>query len=307
MSLHPRLDDLLELRHQAHTLGLASYHSVNSVLSGLFASVFRGSGLDFDEVREYRAGDDVRNTDWHVTARTGTPHLKVFREERERTVMLCVDHGRHMSFGTRGTFKSVQAARAAALLGWAADNHHDRVGGLLFGGSDNGGLQYFRPARGRRSLWRILNTLTQDMPEAQADGDYLLTVLQRIDRGSGTGSLVFVIADFNREVSMLERTLGSLQQGHDVVLFPVDDPADRELPAMGQVVFEDAFGDLFEVNTDDEKGRQAYRAAWEHRRSELQKLAKRLGITLIPLKTNEDVHRTITLGLRQRLASRRFR
>ena len=116
-----------------------------------------------------------------------------------------------------------------------------------------------------------------------------------------------MIADFNRDVSVLERTLGSLQQRHDVVLFPVDDPADRELPAMGQVVFEDAFGDLFEIDTDDEKGRQAYRAAWERRRSELHKLVNRLGITLIPLNTNEDVHRTITLGLRQRLVSRRFR
>ena len=117
MALHPRLDDLLELRHQARTLGLASHHLVNSSFSGLYASVFRGTGLDFEEVREYREGDDVRSIEWKVTARTNSPHLKVFREERERSVVLCVDQSPHMNFGSRGTFKSIQAARAAALLG----------------------------------------------------------------------------------------------------------------------------------------------------------------------------------------------
>jgi len=120
MTLQPRLDDLLELRHRARTLGLASHHLVNSTFSGLYASVFRGTGLDFEEVREYQEGDDIRNMDWKVTARTNEPHLKVYREERERSVLLCVDHGPHMFFGTRGTFKSIQAARCAALLGWAA-------------------------------------------------------------------------------------------------------------------------------------------------------------------------------------------
>ncbi len=104
MSLHPQLDDLLELRHQARALGIASHHLVNSTFTGLYASVFRGTGLDFDEVREYQEGDDIRNMDWLVTARTDTPHLKIFREERQRSVLLCIDTGPHMSFGTRGTF-----------------------------------------------------------------------------------------------------------------------------------------------------------------------------------------------------------
>ena len=120
MSLHPQLDDLLELRHQARTLGVAAHHQVNSTFSGLYASVFRGTGLDFEEVREYREGDDIRNMDWLVTARTNVPHLKIFREERQRNVLLCVDTVQHMSFGTRGTFKSNQAARSAPLIGWAA-------------------------------------------------------------------------------------------------------------------------------------------------------------------------------------------
>jgi uncharacterized protein (DUF58 family) len=131
MSLHPQLDDLLELRHQARALGVAAHHLVNSTFTGLYSSVFRGTGLDFDEVREYQQGDDIRNMDWLVTARTNVPHLKIFREERQRSVILCIDTGPHMSFGTRGTFKSIQAARTAALIGWAASKQHDRVGGVL--------------------------------------------------------------------------------------------------------------------------------------------------------------------------------
>ncbi len=310
MHPYPRLDDLLELRHQARTLGLASTHRVNSTFAGLFASVFRGTGLDFDEVREYRPGDDVRNMEWHVTARTGVPHLKVFREERERSVILCVDNGPHMDFGTRGAFKCSQAARAAALLGWAANNHHDRVGGLLFGGGGGiGGIEYFNPMRGHRALWRLLNGLTRqrgDSVEVRED-DVLLRVLQRIDRGSGVGSLVFVIADLDRDVEPLERTLGSLAQRHDVVLLPVDDPADRELPAMGTVVFEDGQGRRCEIDTDDQTGRDAYRDAWERRRTALKRLANRLGLIMIPLRTDEDIHRTLALGLRRRLQSRGHR
>ncbi|MFP4076828.1 MAG: DUF58 domain-containing protein, partial [Halochromatium sp.] len=153
MSLYPRLDDLLELRHQAHALGVSSHHLVNSTFAGLYASVFRGAGVNFEEVREYREGDDIRYMDWKVTARVDAPHLKIFREERERSVVLCVDRGPHMSFGTRGTFKSVQAARAAALIGWAASRLQDRVGGIAFGDPAQG-LQHFRPARGRRALWQ---------------------------------------------------------------------------------------------------------------------------------------------------------
>lgn len=303
MPLQPRLDDLLELRHQAHTLGLASFHLVNSSFNGLFASVFRGAGLDFDDVREYRNGDDVRNMEWKITARTGIPHLKVFREERERNVMLCVEHSAAMNFGTRGTFKSVQAARAAALLGWAANHHHDRVGGLLFGNPARP-LEYVQPARGHRSLWRLLNLLGQPVSEVAGDGNDLVTALQRISHGAGTGSLIFVIASFNRDVAELERTLGSLCQRHDVVMLPVDDPADHDLPRMGAVVFTGPDGARVEVDTDDEQGQAQYREAWLKRREELQRMCNQLGVVLIPVATDSDVHQTVAEGLTRRAAAR---
>lgn len=306
MSLQPRLDDLLELRHQAHTLGLASHHLVNSSFSGLYSSVFRGQGLNFEEVREYHEGDDIRNMDWKVTARTGDPHLKVFREERERSVMLCVDKGAHMNFGTRKTFKSIQAARAAALVGWAANGLHDRVGGLLFGG-DGRDNTYFRPTKDRRALWRLLKALTteREMP-ADSPPELLSDILRQASRGIGTGGLVFVIADFNREHSGLAKGLVQLRQHHAVVLVPVDDPAEREMPDMGDVMFRGPDGELLTVNTSDEAGRQHYRDAWKKRRETLVQIANGSGCALIPIDTTEDVHSALMRGLERRVRMRSF-
>jgi len=306
MTLQPRLDDLLELRHRARTLGLASRHLVNSTFSGLYASVFRGTGLDFEEVREYQEGDDIRNMDWKVTARTNFPHLKVFREERERSVLLCVDKSPHMSFGTRGTFKSVQAARAAALLGWAANALSDRVGGLLYGDAATG-QQHFRPTKDRRALWRLLHALSQPGTEEAAQGDPLSAALKRAEQTTHIGSLVFVIADFNRDIGNLEQALGRMCQRHTVVVVPVDDPADWELPSMGRVVFHDPRGRRIEIDTDDEKGLAQYAATWRQRRTQLMSIANRLGILTIPLRTDEDVHLGLSRGLQRRLQTRAVR
>ena len=299
----PRLDELLELRHQAHTLGIASHHLVNTTFAGIYASVFRGQGLNFEEVREYREGDDIRNMDWKVTARTNEPHLKVYREERERSVVLCVENGPHMHFGTRGTFKYIQAARAAALIGWAANSKGDRVGGILFGDADTGPLHY-RPTKDRRALWRLLHDLAQPGERAGRGVDCLEAVLQRADRGTGTGSVIVAIADFNREPTGLDRSIGQLCQRHSVVLVPIDDPADREIPAVGRALFRDAAGELLEVDTDDARGRTAFREAWQHRRDELVRQANRLGVGVIPVSTDTDVHRSLMEGLSRHARAR---
>jgi uncharacterized protein (DUF58 family) len=299
LSLYPRLDDLLELRHQAHTLGLPSRHLVNSSFAGLYASVFRGAGVNFEEVREYAEGDDIRYMDWKVTARINEPHLKVFREERERSVMLCVDRGPHMSFGTRGTFKSVQAARAAALIGWAASRLNDRVGGLVFG-DPIAGLQHFRPARGRRALWQLLRALTVPGAEKEASIDCLGMALRRATSGIPTGSLVFIIADLNRDPLELEPILGTLIQRNGVALIPVDDPADWEIPAMGVTTFTGTDGTLIEIDTDDPQARLEYLETWKERRTILRAMSYRLGVPLLPVRTDEEIHLTLIHHLEQR-------
>lgn len=297
-TLLPELNDLLELRHQAHTLGLASHHPVNSVLCGLYQSVFKGQGMEFDEVREYREGDEIRNMDWRVTARTGIPHLKVFREERQRTVMLCVDVGQHMAFGTRGTFKSVQAARAAALLGWAASSNQDRVGAILYGHPD--GLQFFRPSSSRRALWQTLKTMSELKSARQSQTNAIVDTMQKLVHGTPTGALILIVGDFNEDLDHFEQVLGRLKQHHEIVIFPVDDPADKELPAMGRVVFTSAEGKKIDLDTNNVTGRQQFRAVWEKNRERLELSCKRLGVDVITLPTNEDVHQVLASGLRKR-------
>ncbi len=299
MSLYPRLDDLLELRHATHTLGMSSRHLVNSSFSGLYASVFRGAGVNFEEVREYCEGDDIRNMDWKVTARTNTPHLKVYREERERSVVLCVDKGPHMGFGTRGTFKNVQAARAAALIGWAASRMHDRVGGIAFG-DDQSGLQHFRPMPGRQSMWRLLRALSEPGPESARSVDCLAGALRQASTGLPTGSLMFLIADLNRESTSLETILGNLMQRHTLVLIPIDDPAEWEIPDMGMVTFSGTDGELMEVDTSDKHARQDYALAWQDRRNALLSIVHRLGLFFLPVRTDEDIHKTLMRGLEER-------
>lgn len=299
MTLYPQLDELLELRHQARALGLASNHLVNTAFAGLFASVFRGTGIHFEEVREYQEGDDIRNMDWKVTARANKPYLKLYREERERNVILLVDKGPHMNFGTRGTFKSVQAARAAALIGWASSQQQDRVGGMTFGDASLG-MQYFRPAKGRRALWRLLHRLTQPPTSARTLPDCLQQALRKATAGAPTGSLVFIIGDFNRSLAELDSVLGGLMQRVSVVVVPVDDPADREIPEMGKVTFRAPDGGLLEVDTDNGRARSQYREAWEQRRQELRVLTSRLGAFLLPVSTTEDIHFALYRALEQR-------
>lgn len=304
MTVQVRLDELVELRHQARSLGLAAHHRVNSHLVGLYASVFRGQGMDFDEVREYREGDDIRNMDWRVTARTGKPHLKLFREERGRDVLLCVDVGSHMSFGTRGTFKQVAAARAAALIGWAASDRRDRVGAVLYGERHQ---HLFRPSASRQAMWAMLRALSGDDAHRTAMDGGLLTALERMNRGAPTGALLFVIGDFNRCRDALDAALGRLRQRHEVVLVPVDDPADWALPAMGDVAFVDESGRRVVVDTDDAGARRDYERLWLDRRKALEARAFKLGVEVIPVRTDQDVHVDLHRGLARRAMRRAVR
>jgi uncharacterized protein (DUF58 family) len=174
---------------------------------------------------------------------------------------------------------------------------------VLFGNLATG-LRYFRATSGRRGLWRILRALTEPVEQGDTDESRLLAALQHLDSGARTGSLIFVIAPVNQVTIGLERILGSLKQRNDIVLLPVDDPADSILPSVGSVIFSNAAGELLEVDTDDEVGREAFRVDWEQRREELQQLCYRLELGLIPVSTDEDVHMSLVSGLR-RYAGRR--
>lgn len=305
MSLLPKLDELLELRHLAHAIGLGSRQRVNSQLGGNYAARFHGRGMEFSEVRAYRQGDDLGNIDWRVTARTGEPHLKIFQEERQREVILCVDRGPGMHFGTRGTFKLVQAARVAALLGWSAHGHNDRVGGLLFGDAHRK-PHYFRPRADARGLWQLLKALSTSPDASHApDAGVLDETLGILQRTAKTGALVFLIADFAPLHRNLRHRLLQLRQHHQVVLIAIDDEADYHLPDMGLLHLGSADGRRLLLNSSHAKARERYRREWRQRREELLRWTGGLGISLLPIRTDENPHQVL-LGNR-RLAGPRTR
>jgi uncharacterized protein (DUF58 family) len=152
------LSELIEMRHRVREVQLFSTPSQRSPLIGLHHSKLRGRGVDFDQVRVYQAGDDVRTIDWRVTARTQEPHTKLFHEERERPIFIMVEQSCRLFFGSGLMFKSVLAAQAASLIGWAALGHNDRVGGLVFGDNEH---YEIKPRRSKQSLLQLLNRLVR--------------------------------------------------------------------------------------------------------------------------------------------------
>ncbi len=149
------VEDLIELQRHAGKIDLTHARSARARLAGNHLSRFRGRGMDYQESRAYQAGDDARSMDWRVTARTGKPHVKLYQEERERPVVLFLDLNPGMFFGSRGMLKSVVAARAAALIAWAAAAHGDRIGGLLF----NGGYCDLQPRGGKHGVLRLIRQI----------------------------------------------------------------------------------------------------------------------------------------------------
>lgn len=295
--LYPDFEDLLQLGYRASKLSLASRRRVTAAAAGGHESPFRGRGLEFQEVREYVPGDDVRNIDWRVTARTGRPHLKLFAEERERAVVICVDRNDSMRFGTRGTFKSIQAARAAALLGWAANRGGNRTGGALFGNVP-GGMMFFTPVRSRRSLWQMMTRLC-DQADAHDREVPLEEHLRLLCRAASGHPLVFIISDFAAPGDSLKRRLGDLHRRADVVLVSVNDPADRALPPVGPLLFTGRGGRRLAVDTADPQGAAAYTKQWEENRAKLRGIVGTLGLGFIALTTDGDLYRDLSRGLRK--------
>lgn len=295
--LYPEFEELLQLGYRAANANLMSRRKVQSIASGDHRSPFRGKGLEFEEVREYVAGDDVRNIDWRVTARTGSPHLKLFTEERERSIIICTDVNLSMRFGTRGTFKSVQAARAAALLGWAASREHNRIGGSFYGNVP-GGMMFVDPSRSRRSLWRILKQLC-DRKDYHKEPVPLEEHLKYLTQAVPSGALVFILSDFLTPSKDLKKALSHLHRRADVVLIAVNDPADKYLPAIGAVEFCNEAGQRLVVNTSDKKGHIAYERAWTQNRMELDSIVASLELSFIQLYTNGDVYKDLIGGLKR--------
>jgi uncharacterized protein (DUF58 family) len=283
--LYPDFNDLVACKDRKSTLLHPLNRSVKTIAPGNHHSPFRGQGLEFDSVREYVPGDDIRNIDWRVTARTGSPHLKLFKEERERPIIICIDMNAAMRFGTRKTFKSVQAARVAALLGWQGIAQQDRVSACLFGDVPNG-IQYFAPKRSPKFFCSVLKMLAE--PPAENHHIALENVLQHISPIAHTGSLVYLISDFMDIDSKHEKVLSRLNKRCDVVFIAVNDQADKSIYPVGTVGFCTNATERNYVNTESIAGRKAYADQWKENRKKLYEITSRLKVPMVELTTESD-------------------
>jgi uncharacterized protein (DUF58 family) len=254
----------------------------DEALLGTYRSVFRGSGLEFEEVREYEPGDDIRSIDWNVTARMGTPYIKKFREDRELNILLAVDVSASSWFGTVDQSKRELAAEVAALLAMTAMRSHDRIGLLRFGK----GLQEWLPSRrGHDHLLRVIRELLYAPPRRVrtelSDAARFLTNITK------KRSVVFLVSDF------LDVTLGDdpllrmLGRKHDVIALVLNDPRELALPDVGVVALEDAeTGRVAYVDTSDAHLREQYASGARRRRTERRQALARMKIDSVDLYTD---------------------
>ena len=229
--IHLTASELIALRPRCHALRLPMRQAAASALAGAYRSRFRGRGVDFLESRSYQPGDDIRNMDWRVTARTGRAHTKVFQEERERPVLVILDATPSLFFGTRSKLKSVAAGQLAAAVAWSAVRRGDRIGGFLFA---PGRHRELRPAGGRRGAMRMIQSLVDWLqPEAgqQEESEPLSKALERARHTVRPGSLVIIISDFFSLDEDCNRHLSRLRQHNDVIGVQVLDSAEHQLPA----------------------------------------------------------------------------
>jgi uncharacterized protein (DUF58 family) len=278
---------------------------INSLQTGAYVSHFRGRGMEYDESRPYQPGDDPRNIDWRVTARSTQAYTKLFREERERPVLVVVDLRSNMHFATQGSFKSVIASRAAALISWAAQHRGDRLGGLIFGDSTHREL---KPKLGRQAALRYVHELVnhpdwQRSAEGPAKDEEppltrAMAVLRRVAR---PGSLVVVISDFVGFSRAAQAYLTGVARHNEVLAIFISDPLEHELPPPGRYRLVSNDVELA-IDTYARTARRDYEHAFEERQHSLEKFCQRYGIHLLSISTEEDpvVSMQTALGKRAR-------
>ena len=272
--------DTAELLRKVRRLEIRSRRLVEDLFSGGRASVFKGRGVEFEEVRPYVAGDEVREIDWNVTARTGHPYVKRFVEERELTVLLVVDVSRSMRFGTAAQDKRELAAELCAELGFAAMRNNDRVGLLLAAGR----VEHFvRPSRGRTHLLRLLRDLLDH--ETESKGTKLGEAARFVSRSFRHRGLVFWISDFEDRLEV--RDWRVLAARHEVTAFALRDPRDEQLPGVGWTLFEDLeSGERRLVDTRSKAVQRRYAGQARDRRRQAEQALARAHCPLVELRTD---------------------
>ncbi len=288
-----------EVIKQIRAVQLKAGHLVTDALAGNYLSAFKGRGMEFDEVREYVPGDDVRLIDWNVTARMQQPFIKVLREERELTLMLMVDVSPSQAYGTLARKKRETAAEMAAVLAFLAIRNNDKVGLIVF--SDH--VEHFiPPKKGRGHVWSIIRSVLTHQGSGQKTD--INAALEAMLRASRRRCLGFLISDFWADG--YEKSLRVAAARHDLIAVRTVDPREREMPAAGLVSFQDSeTGEVFEVDTSDRKWREAYAAQAAAREQTLGQQFRRSGAGTFVVDTGSDTVGPLLRFLRERERRRR--
>lgn len=287
-----------DLIRRVRRIQIRTSRIVSEALAGQYHSAFKGRGIEFEEVRPYVIGDDVRTIDWNVSARVGAPHIKLFREERELTVMLAVDLSGSLSFGTQAQLKRELAAEIAATIAFSAIRNNDKVGLMAF--TDR--IERFVPARkGPRHVLRIVRELLGFRPSGR--GTRLGEAIREIDRIQRRRSVLFVVSDFMDEG--WEQAMSLAHQRHDVIPVVVSDPRDRSLPAVGLVECEDPeTGERVVIDTSSRRVRARYAALAVQALDRRRRAFARAKATPIEIETGGECGRPLMEYFRRREARR---
>lgn len=287
------------LQRKVRRIEIVSNRLVSEQMAGAYHSVFKGQGIEFEEVRPYVIGDDVRSIDWNVTARAGVPHVKRFREEREQTVFLLVDVSASCRFGTVGEFKSELMAELCSVLAFSTIANNDRVGLMLC--SDHPEL-VLAPRKGRRHILRVVREVLGFKPSAT--GTDLGLALEQLRHVLHRRAVVFVMSDF-LDINY-EDKLASVRRRHDLIAVVVDDPLERELPNVGLLEVMDAeSGESRLIDTGSARVRERYAEAQRERREARKQLMQRNEIDMIELRTGQPYAKDLVRFFRRRARRQR--
>jgi len=305
--VYASVEHLLQLRYLGKDAKLDRRKRSSAIAEGDSKTHFRGRGMEFAEVRPYQAGDDVRNIDWRVTARTMQPYTKLFQEERERPVLVVVDQRSSMFFGSQHVFKSFAAAELAAAIAWIAQQNNDRIGALIFGDREQSDL---RVKRGKHAVLNIINQLHQFNRQLnnpnQASATTLSEILLDLRRVARPGTAVFIISDFNDFDSAGEEALSILARHTDITLLKCFDTLETALPTDKDLTISDGEHRLT-INAGADDFIQSFQHAYERQQIFLARSSVNAGARLIAIDCAIDIaeHINNLFGERKSKVSRR--
>lgn len=285
------LDELVRLRFKASGFSFLPRQPVHSILSGQHSSRLRGRGLNFEELRRYLPGDDTRNIDWKVTARTREPYVRVYTEEKDRTVWLLVDQRMSMFFGSRWKMKSVVAAEAAAVAAWRVLSAGDRVGALIYNDAE---LSIVQPHRSQERVVQILKEIIKKNHAMNASSDaepgphMLNRALQRVAALARHDCLICLIGDGTGIDADTRKYVTRLTEHNDVLSVFIHDPLEQEIPEAGRLAFSDGTNQL-EFDTTRKALREAYARDFQQRIVRMKSTSRKHTIPLLPIHTAAPV------------------